>query len=739
MAAGFPLRSIAHPAPHRHMWRRRIDWARADVAADHTTAIFAAELILLLFFGRVLGEAMNRIGQPAIFGQLLAGVLLGPSMFGVLLTELRQIVFPDTPTTKSMIDAVSQIGILLLLLLTGMETNLALVHRRRGTVISTSLSGIAVPFACGVALAYALPTDVVPPHENRLVTALFLGTALSISSVKIVAMTLMEIGVIRRDIGQLVLATAILDDTIAWIIIAVIAGIAAHGTVDIPTVGASLAGTALFLAFSLTIGRRLVARLIVWVNDHMTIEVPVITAILLVMLTMALITDLIGVHTALGAFIAGLLIGQSPILTEHIEGELRGFIIAFFSPVFFAVAGLGMDLRTLMDPTLLFFTLAVIVVATVGKFGGALAGGRLGGLSTRESLALATGLNARGSTEVIVASIGLAMGALSNQLYTMIVAMAVVTTMAMPPTLRWMMARVPLGDDEARRLEKEEAELLQDLPKMERALAYVDDSPNGRMAARLAGLFAVRQQMLTTVLEQTAGARSAEETAGHEHLAEAAEAIKAQLDQPSPPVEQLLLVRPAEANALQKEIARGYDIAFVGVDRPISDDGWRFETHLQELVDGFEGPVAIAFNGAGAAGPPDIPLEILLPTTGTQDTRLATEIALALAHASRGTVTALHVFDPQEDTDLLRGRTRRQGMSVLVDVHRLGKRSAVPVKGLTATNARPEDEIRRTLRGGRFDLAVLGTSLRRGEAKFLGPRIAALLHRIHTPVLLIAR
>ena len=129
-----------------------------------------------------------------------------------------------------------------------------------------------------------------------------------------------------------------------------ISGIAAHGTVDLESVGASVAGTALFLAFCLTIGRRLVARLIVWVNDHMTIEVPVITAILVVMLSLALTTELIGVHTALGAFVAGILIGQSPILTEHIESQLRGFIIAFFSPVFFAVAGLGMDLRTLIGP-----------------------------------------------------------------------------------------------------------------------------------------------------------------------------------------------------------------------------------------------------------------------------------------------------------------------------------------------------------------------------------------------------
>ncbi len=130
-------------------------------------------VILLLFFGRLIGEAMTRIGQPAIFGQLLAGVLLGPSVFGLLLPEIRAIVFPNTPALKSMIDAVSQIGILLLLLLTGMETNLALVTRKRRAVVSTSLTGIAIPFACGVALAtccrrssFHRPPDGWSPHSS---------------------------------------------------------------------------------------------------------------------------------------------------------------------------------------------------------------------------------------------------------------------------------------------------------------------------------------------------------------------------------------------------------------------------------------------------------------------------------------------------------------------------------------------------------------------------------------------
>jgi Kef-type K+ transport system membrane component KefB/nucleotide-binding universal stress UspA family protein len=719
------------------------------LAADHTIAIFIAELTLLLLFGRMLGELMNRVGQPAIFGQLLAGVVLGPSVFGLALPEVRQVIFPGTPALKAMIDAISQIGILLLLLLTGMETNLSLVNRKRRAVISTSFFGIALPFVCGVLLAYALPIELLPSPGARLVTALFLGTALSISSVKIVAVVLMEVGVIRRDLGQLILATAILDDTIAWILIAVIAGIAAHGSLDLANLSISLALTISFLALSLTFGRRLIAWIIRWSNDNLTIEVPVITAILVVMLSMALTTELIGVHTALGAFVAGILIGQSPILTEHIEGELKGLIVAFFSPVFFAVAGLGMDLRTLLDPALLALTLAVIAVASLGKFVGALIGGRLGGLTSPESLALATGLNARGSTEVIVASIGLSMGALSSQLYTMIVAMAVVTTMIMPPTLRWMLSRVPMRDEEARRLEREEAEQREIVPNMERALVHVDASANGKLAASLAGAFAAGQQVLVTATE-VEGSTKDDKTGSIGALREAAAAAlersqeqQARDNEPSErnlSLQELIRAKPAGIDgSLAKEAGKGYSIVFIGAERAISRTGDHFEGELQGLAETFEGPIAIALNGASHTTAHLGPLKILVPTAGTPEARLAVEIAIALCKATKGTLTALVVFDPQDESELLRGRARRHGLSVLVDARRLGRRYGVPVKGQSITSARPELAIRRATRTGRFDLVVVGTSLRQGETRFFGPRTAALIRQIDGPLLLVAR
>jgi Kef-type K+ transport system membrane component KefB len=158
-----------------------------------------------------------------------------------------------------MIDAVSQLGILMLLLLTGMETDLRLVKKARRAAISTSAAGIIVPFACGFALGELLPATMLPKPDQRIITSLFLGTALSIASVKIVAMVVREMGFMRRNVGITLIASAIIDDTIGWVIVAIISGLAVHGQVDALGLGESVLGTAIFLAVSFTLGRRLLA------------------------------------------------------------------------------------------------------------------------------------------------------------------------------------------------------------------------------------------------------------------------------------------------------------------------------------------------------------------------------------------------------------------------------------------------------------------------------------------------
>src|SRR5437763_283441 len=239
-----------------------------------SSALFLAQLALLLLVGRLMGEAAQRIGQPSVMGQLIAGLLLGPSFFGVLWPSGQHAVFPTDAVQKSMLDAVSELGVLMLLLLTGMETDLQMVRRVGRAAIAVSAAGIAIPFACGFALGELLPADFLPRPDARFVTAIFLGTALSISSVKIVAMVIREMNFMRRDLGQIIVASAILEDTIGWVIIAVAFGLAAAGSIDVWSVSRAVIGTGLFMLASFTVGRRIVFRLIRWANDNFRSEFP---------------------------------------------------------------------------------------------------------------------------------------------------------------------------------------------------------------------------------------------------------------------------------------------------------------------------------------------------------------------------------------------------------------------------------------------------------------------------------
>src|SRR6516165_5874983 len=501
----------------------------------------------------------------------------------------------------------------MLLLLTGMETDLRLVRQAGRAALSTSVAGIAVPFACGFALGEMLPDAMLPKPDNRLITALFLGTALSIASLKIVAVVVREMGFMRRNVGMALLASAIIDDTVGWIIVAITSGLAVHGRVDALALGQSVLGTAIFLAASFTIGRRLVFSIIRWTNDNFISEVPVVTTILVIMGTMALTTHLIGVHTVLGAFLAGILVGESPILTRHIDEQLRGLVVALFMPIFFSLAGLHADLTVLGDPTLFFLTIGLILIASIGKFAGAFIGGILGRLSARESFALGCGMNARGSTEVIVASIGLSVGALSQDLFTMIVAMAVVTTMAMPPTLRWALSRLPLSVEERDRLEREAFEARGFVTNIERILVAADDSANGKLARHLANMLAGSHEIATTVLPLQPPHKFDQGT-------EAPEAI------------------------VIKEARKGYDFLMVGVEKTVTAHSG-FHEQIARIASGFEGPLAVAVaRGSHLHEPPKRRLNILVPVRGNKVSQQGAEVALALAHAGASAVTALYVM-----------------------------------------------------------------------------------------------
>ena len=207
-------------------------FAAGEAPKGPSELLFVAQLVVLILVGRLLGEVMLRFKQPAVMGQLIAGLMLGPSLFGAVFPDWQHALFPAAKEQKAMLDGIAQFGILLLLLLTGMETDLKLVRQTGRASVFASLAGIVVPFACGVALGELLPDSILPDPGKRLITALFLGTALSIASVKIVATVIREMNFTRRTVGQVILASAIIDDTVGWIIIAIIFSLALQGQVD---------------------------------------------------------------------------------------------------------------------------------------------------------------------------------------------------------------------------------------------------------------------------------------------------------------------------------------------------------------------------------------------------------------------------------------------------------------------------------------------------------------------------
>ena len=716
--------------------------------------LFLVQIVVVIFLGRLLGEASQRIGQPAVMGQLVAGLLLGPSVLGSIWPQAQQAIFPPNLELKSMLAAVSQLGVLMLLLLTGMETDLKLVRKVGRAAVSVSVTGICVPFVCGFALGQFFPASMLPNPAQRLIGSLFLGTALSISSVKIVAMVVREMNFMRRRLGQVIVASAVIEDTIGWIIIAITFSLASHSTLDAQSLAQSILGTALFLAVSFTIGRRLVFTLIRWANDNLVSEAPVITVILLLMCGMALVTNLIGVQSVLGAFVAGILVGESPILTRHIDQQLRGLILGLFMPVFFGVAGLSADLTILRDPKLLALTASLIVVACAGKFTGAFLGGKLGGFASRESLAIGCAMNARGSTEVIVATIGLSVGVLSQTLFTMIVAMAIITTMMMPPMLRWTLTRIPIDKEEKARLELEAFEAKGFVPNLERLLLAVDESANGKLASHLASMIAGTRGIPTTVLRIGLNAelketeRSTEQSASSAVKADAitmAAAEKEAKETMTTSVDVITRVVKEETieEAVASEARKGYNLLLIGVEKTTAIGGG-FHGEVARVAAGFEGPLAVVVSrGDHAEHPAHSGFRILVPVSGTESSRRGMEVAVTLARSQDVPITTLYVSDAIAANDRRwRGQgaiaMRRRGEAILKEVVALADRYDTGVRTAFRVNVAPEEAILEEVGRGRHNIIVMGVNRRPSDTLFFGKVADALLERAEASILFIS-
>ncbi|GAA2911786.1 hypothetical protein Acy02nite_91240 [Actinoplanes cyaneus] len=414
--------------------------------ASHQLLLLLLQLGLLLTGAILLGRLAVRVGLPAIVGELGVGVLLGPSLFGWTLPGVSHWLFPAVPEQVHLLDAAGQLGVLLLVGLTGIELDMRMVRRQGATAVRVSLAGLVLPLGMGIALGFGLAPVLRAGDTKSVVFVLFLGVAMSVSAIPVIAKTLMDMNLIHRDIGQLTLAAGTVDDAFGWLMLSIVSAMAVGGLT-----GATIAFAVLSLLLVVVVA--VLARPLVRAVLRRCDSPQQTTAAAAAMVVLAAAgTQALGLEAVFGAFVGGILVGTSGEYVRPRTASLRMVVLTVLAPIFFATAGLRVDLRALAQPVVLGAAAAVLSVAIVSKFAGAYLGARLSRLNRWEALALGAGMNARGVVEVVVAMVGLRLGILNSASYTIIVLVAVVTSVMAPPLLRTALKRLQETPEEEARL-----------------------------------------------------------------------------------------------------------------------------------------------------------------------------------------------------------------------------------------------------------------------------------------------
>ncbi len=396
------------------------------------------QLGIMLIMGRILAEVARKFKQPAVIGEIIAGVLLGPTVLGMIQLSWFAALFPVPSGAGTVLSGMVQVAVVMLLFIAGLEVDLHIVWQQGRQAIATSFFGLIIPFFIGFVFPYLFPEFFgIADIHARLVFALFMGTAMAISALPVIVRILMDLNMFKSRMGLLVVASAMLDDLIGWMIFSVILGMIGKGGSSMSVWNTALL-TLVFAGLMLTVGRGLLNRFLPWVNRKLAWPGGVLSVSLALCFFAAAFTEYIGIHAIFGAFIMGVALGDSEHFSERAKEIVHQFINNIFAPLFFVSIGLRVNFFTNFD---LMLTVTIIFIAFAGKIVGAGIGTRLGGFSWKESLAAGFGMNARGAMEIILGLIALENGLINEKVFVSLVIMALVTSMTSGPLMRWSLTK----------------------------------------------------------------------------------------------------------------------------------------------------------------------------------------------------------------------------------------------------------------------------------------------------------
>lgn len=399
--------------------------------------MFSFKLLILqigtiLIVARLVGWLFGKLRQPRVVGEMVAGILLGPSLLGWLIPSLSASLFP--PASLGNLNSLSQIGLLIFMFLVGLELDLGQLRELGRAAVMTSQISIVAPFILGLSFAVYLYPRLSDPSVHFVGFALFMGAAMSVTAFPVLARILTEQNMLRTRVGSVAITCAAVDDVTAWCILAGIIVIVRSSGLELP-VWLTLCGLVAFVLLMLFVVRRLLKGLATIYERRGGLTPDLIALILLVVLASGWITEVLGVHALFGAFVAGVVMPRNGELSREITEKFEAIVVVLLLPIYFALTGLRSSVFLIAGVRMWIYCVVIILLAMVGKLGGSMLSARMNGMSWRESAAVGVLMNTRGLVELVILNIGLDLGILSPALFSIMVVMALVTTLMTTPLL----------------------------------------------------------------------------------------------------------------------------------------------------------------------------------------------------------------------------------------------------------------------------------------------------------------
>lgn len=408
-------------------------------APSFELGLLLAQLIAILVAARLVGWALRRIGQPQVVGEMVAGLLLGPSFLGWIAPGVSRALFPAA--SLGFLNSLSQVGLLVFMFLVGLELDVELLRGKGRSAVVTSHASIIAPFVLGSALALLLYPKLSPPGTTFTGFALFIGAAMSVTAFPVLARILAERGLTNTRLGAIAITCAAVDDVTAWCILAVVVVVVRSDAGGIP-LWVTLGGSAAFIGFMLTLGRRAARKFELPRERAGSLSQTVVVVTIVSVFISAWITERLGIHALFGAFLCGAIMPKGGRFAAAVRGRFEDMMVLVLLPIFFALTGLRTSVGLINGADLWGYCALVVLVAVVGKLGGAAVAARATGMSWRDAGALGVLMNTRGLMELVILNIGLELGILSPPLFAMLVLMALVTTFMTTPLLSLFQSHV---------------------------------------------------------------------------------------------------------------------------------------------------------------------------------------------------------------------------------------------------------------------------------------------------------